>query len=82
MVRRVRLAVSVFCGLLAVALLVLWETNLWLRDAIWLWLIVLIVQALGAVPWLPWPSRFSLRTLLIATTLVASALGLVVWAGK
>jgi hypothetical protein len=28
------------------------------------------------------PIRFSLRTLLIATTLVAAALGLIVWAAK
>jgi hypothetical protein len=33
---------------------------------------------LGAIPWLPF--RFSLRTLLIATALVAVALGLIVWA--
>ena len=32
------------------------------------------------LPWLPWmPGRFSLRTLLIATTLVAVVLGLIVW---
>jgi hypothetical protein len=34
-----------------------------------------IAGAIG--PWLPW--RFSLRTLLIATTLVAVVLGLIVW---
>ena len=33
---------------------------------------------LAAAPWLRW--RFSLRTLLIATTLVAMVLGLIVWA--
>jgi hypothetical protein len=32
---------------------------------------------LAFVPWLRW--RFSLRTLQIATTLVAVALGLIVW---
>jgi hypothetical protein len=32
--------------------------------------------AVSASPWLPW--RFSLRTLLIATALVAVALGLIV----
>src|SRR5258705_12148017 len=31
------------------------------------------------VPWLPWPKRFTLCTLLIATTLVAVVLGLIVW---
>jgi hypothetical protein len=39
------------------------------------WLPVLVATAFGALPWLTW--RFSLRTLLIATTLVAVALGLV-----
>jgi hypothetical protein len=40
---------------------------------------VLIATATGAsAPWIGW--RFSLRTLLIATTLVAVGLGLIVWA--
>jgi hypothetical protein len=43
------------------------------------WLLVLLSTLLAAVPWLPWSKRFSLRTLLIATTLVAVVLGLVVW---
>jgi hypothetical protein len=38
-----------------------------------LWLITLVVTSLVIVPWLPW--RFSLRTLLIAMTLVAVVLG-------
>jgi hypothetical protein len=41
------------------------------------WLCVLFVSALAAVPWLRW--RFTLRTLLIATTLVAVVLGAIVW---
>jgi hypothetical protein len=41
------------------------------------WFLLLIVFATGAVPWLPY--RFSLRTLLIATTLVAVVLGVIVW---
>jgi hypothetical protein len=41
----------------------------------WLWLPLLSI--VGAIPWLP--SRFSLRTLLIATTLIAFVLGLIVW---
>ena len=44
--------------------------------AIPLWLPVLICGALTAIPWLRW--QFSLRTLLIATTLVAVVLGLIV----
>jgi hypothetical protein len=39
------------------------------------WFILILLAVLGAAPWLP--GRFSLRTLLIATTLVAVALGLI-----
>ena len=44
------------------------------------WLPVLVSAMLSAIPWirqLPW--RFTLRTLLIATTLIAVGLGLIVW---
>ena len=45
------------------------------------WFLVLIATSFGALPWLPWWSnRFSLRTLLLATTLVAVVLGSVAWA--
>jgi hypothetical protein len=40
------------------------------------WLICLIGLCGGAIPWIPW--RFSLRTLIIATTVVAVVLGVVV----
>jgi hypothetical protein len=43
------------------------------------WLVVSLCVAIGFVPWLPWPRQFSLRTLLIATTLIAVALGIIVW---
>jgi hypothetical protein len=39
------------------------------------WIVIFIVTLIAAVPWLPW--RFSLRTLLIAMTLVAVGLGLI-----
>lgn len=42
-------------------------------------LLTAIVLALAA-PWFPWSNRFSLRTLLILTTLVAVVLGVIVWA--
>jgi len=42
------------------------------------WFLTLASCAFGAVLWLPF-KRFSLRTLLIATTLVAVVLGLIVW---
>jgi hypothetical protein len=40
---------------------------------------MVITASIGAVTWLPlWSKRFTLRTLLIATTLVAIVLGLIV----
>jgi hypothetical protein len=39
-----------------------------------------LVAMFAALPWLRW--RFSLRTLLIATTLIAVVLGLVVYAAS
>jgi hypothetical protein len=39
---------------------------------------VLSIATLAIVPWIKWSQRFSLRTLLFATTLVAVVLGLVV----
>jgi hypothetical protein len=41
------------------------------------WFAVLLSVACGAIPWLGW--RYSVRTLLIATTLVAAVLGLAVY---
>jgi hypothetical protein len=38
---------------------------------------ILVIGLLGGIPWIP--SRFTLRTLLIATTLVAVVLGLIAW---
>jgi hypothetical protein len=43
-----------------------------------IFLLVAVSAALVSAPWLPF-KRFSLRTLLIATTLVAVVLGLIVW---
>jgi hypothetical protein len=42
------------------------------------WMLTLCAVCIAAVPWLSF-KRFSLRSLLIATTLVAVALGLIVW---
>ena len=39
------------------------------------WLIALLFAVIAVIPWLRW--RFSLRTLLIATTLVAVGLGII-----
>jgi hypothetical protein len=43
------------------------------------WFPVFVAGAFAVVPWIHWTKRFSLRTLLIATTLIAVVLGLVVW---
>ena len=42
-----------------------------------IWVLVLASGALAAILWLPLPNRFSLRTMLIATTLFAVVLGVV-----
>jgi len=46
------------------------------------WFLSISTAILTAVPWLRYSKRFRLRTLLIATTLVAVVLGLAVWAGR
>jgi hypothetical protein len=51
-----------------------------------IWFVALVAGALAVIPSLankvPWSRRFSLRTLLVATTLVAVVLGLVVYAAR
>jgi hypothetical protein len=44
------------------------------------WFAILITAMASFAPWLPW--RFSLRTLLIAATVIAVGLGVIVWAAK
>jgi hypothetical protein len=44
------------------------------------WFLISLSVAVAAVPWVTLRRRFSLRALLIATTLVAVVLGLAVWA--
>jgi len=46
------------------------------------WFVLLTCLAMSAAPWFRWSNRFSLRTLLIATTLVAVVLGLAIYAGR
>lgn len=43
-------------------------------------LLAFLPAAIACLPWLRW--KFSLRALLIATTLVDVVLGLAVWAGR
>ena len=46
------------------------------------WFLAVAATTLAAVPWIAWPRRFSLRTLLITTTLVAILLGSLVIAAR
>jgi hypothetical protein len=47
------------------------------------WFFTLFAAATAAVPWLVRPAlRFRLRTLLIATTLIAAVLGLAVYVAR
>ena len=39
------------------------------------WFLIALTAALAAIPWIPLSKRFSLRTLLFATTLIAVVLG-------
>ena len=45
-----------------------------------MWFPLFVAVGFAATPWFRWPKKFSLRTLLIATTLVAVVLGLIVYA--
>jgi hypothetical protein len=47
-----------------------------------IWFPALLCATFTAIPYFPWSRRFSLRTLLIATTLLAVVLGLIVYAVK
>jgi hypothetical protein len=44
------------------------------------WFLILLGTSFATIPWLRW--RFSLRTLLIATTLIAVMLGTIVWLNR
>jgi hypothetical protein len=80
--RKLRIAWSVLCGLAAVLLCVLWA-----RDYLDTRLLAslpyacptLLLLAFAAAPWTSGRSQFSLRTLLLALTLVAVVLGVIVW---
>jgi hypothetical protein len=43
------------------------------------WIVALLFAIAAVAPWIHWSRRFSLRTLLIATTLVAVVLRLIAW---
>ena len=50
----------------------------WLDITIPHWFLIALSAAFAALPWLPWSNRFSLRTLLIATTVIALVLGMLI----
>jgi hypothetical protein len=45
-----------------------------------IWSILVLLSFVSVAPWVRW--RFTLRTLLVATTLVAVGLGLIVWLAR
>jgi hypothetical protein len=49
-----------------------------LRIVLPYWIPTFMTAALAVLPWLIWSTRFSLRTLLITTTLVAVVLGVII----
>jgi hypothetical protein len=57
-----------------------WSRNI----SIWLphWLIVVVTLLLAAVPWIRWSRRFTIRTMLVVTTLIAVVMALAVTAGE
>jgi len=46
------------------------------------WFMTLVAAVFMPLSWIPWPNRYTVRTLLIGTTLVAVVLGLAVWAAS
>ena len=60
-----------------------WETDVYSRRWFWTipdWFFVFVAGAFSVLPWTGWIRwHFSLRTLLIATTIIAVVLGLIVW---
>ena len=49
------------------------------RAAVPHWSLAIVSATVAAIPWIHLSKRFSLRTLLVATTLIAVVLGTVVW---
>jgi hypothetical protein len=82
--RKLRIASSVVCAIACVLLtsfLVCDFHDTGSVDGTYFF-VALLLFGFAAAPWERMPSRFSLRTLLIATTLVAVVLALIVWATR
>ena len=76
--RKLRIAWSVAWGVVAVLLLVVDRPKPWstVFPLVPYWSLMLFCVAIAASAWFPY--RFSLRTMLIATTLVSAALGTII----
>src|SRR4051812_29463554 len=51
----------------------------WLTIRVPYWFLLVLFAGTATTPWVRISNRFSLRTMLVATTLVAVGLGLIVW---
>jgi hypothetical protein len=80
--RKLRIAWSVACGILCLLLIVLWVRSYWSSDLYLYWFAIFMIAALAAVPWFEWSPRFSIRTLLFGTTLVAVMMWIAVYAAR
>jgi len=80
--RKLQIAWSVAWGILFLTLIALWALEPSSDDVILVsrWFAVILAGVLSATPWLE--SRSSLRSLLIAATIIALLLALVAWAGR
>ena len=74
--RERRIAWLCICMAICVLLAMRMQLKMGLRTGIWL---LAVYGLLAYLPVAPWPRRFSIRDLFIATTLVALVLGLIVW---
>ena len=80
--RKLRIAWSVFWGAIAVFYCGQWVRESYQSEGVGvdMMLTVVLSPVLAAAPWIrDFNWRFSLRTLLITTTLIAVGLGLIVW---
>ncbi|HEX3600398.1 MAG TPA: hypothetical protein VHU84_09670 [Lacipirellulaceae bacterium] len=57
-----------------------WEPGIYCHFLVSHLFIAIFTALFGLVPWLSWAKRFSLRTLLVVTTVVAVGLGMIAWA--
>jgi hypothetical protein len=83
--RKLRIAWSVGWGIVCLLLILLWISDYRQSEdlsAVPYAFLLLIAAGLVALSWVEGNFRFGLRSLLIATTVVAVLLGLVVWTAR